>query len=178
MDQHTWDGDPPKPWNCPEGRSILYVGKNLTASAGEVFGEAGHALICPLLRVAILKPRTPIPVLDVCCEGCAMSIGALPSIAVGSYERRKTWEWAKAIYEDQPVPDQKVFGIYYTAAYSGGRSLALWDRQGQVEVASDELGALQDFALADAPILWRLNRCLSTLKIPWELEFDCSHMSA
>lgn len=47
----------------------------------------------------------------------------------------------------------KVYGVYYTAAYSNGPALALWGTEGRVEVVLDRAGREQDFALTD-PRIW------------------------
>lgn len=134
---------------CPDGRTVLYVAGSLLVALGEVFGEAGVVELCPELRVALLRPAAPIATLDLRGEGTAISIGALPSLATGDYPRRRTQQWARAIFEDQPVPDSKVSGVYYSAAYSNCEALALWNTDTQVEVVVGSDGGEQDFALAD-----------------------------
>ncbi len=135
---------------------MLYVAESLMTALGEVFGEvfgeAEEARVCPNYRVAILKPRVPIHVLDLRLQGAAMRIGALPSLATAPYPRDETQAWARAIYEDQPVAGTKVRGIYYDAAYSNGGALALWDTTGDV-VGVSVRGIRQDFALSD-PRMW------------------------
>lgn len=39
-----------------------------------------------------------------------MGIGALPSLATGDYPRGRTQQWARAIYEDQPVAGRAARG--------------------------------------------------------------------
>ncbi|WP_125610248.1 RES family NAD+ phosphorylase [Specibacter cremeus] len=155
MDHHEMSPDE-KPRRSPTGRSVLYVAESLMTALGEVFGEvfgeAEEARVCPNYRVAILKPRVPIHVLDLRLQGAAMRIGALPSLATAPYPRDETQAWARAIYEDQPVAGTKVRGIYYDAAYSNGGALALWDTTGDV-VGVSVRGIRQDFALSD-PRMW------------------------
>ncbi|GAB90827.1 RES domain-containing protein [Gordonia rhizosphera] len=139
--------------NCPDNRSVLYVAGNLTTAFGEVFGDLRDAAVCPNYRVALVKPTSPIRVLDLRGEGAAMRIGALPSLATGDYPRPRTQEWARAIYEDQPVARRRVRGVYYHAAHSNGRALALWNTDVDVEVVRATVGQVQDFALA-ATSMW------------------------
>ncbi|WP_117423433.1 RES family NAD+ phosphorylase [Mycobacterium marinum] len=149
LDHHT----PPAahPAICPEGRSVLYVAGTLATALGEVFGDLGEAAVCPRFRVGLLRPRTEIVVLDLRSEGAAMRIGALPSLATGAYPRVRTQAWARAIYEDQPAR-RPVHGVYYHAAHSNGRALALWDTDGAVDHVRIRARQRQDFALADAAI--------------------------
>jgi RES domain len=152
LDPHTLspDGDP---WDCPDGRSVLYVAGNLTTAVGEVYGDIRAAEVCPHARVALLRPRVPVAVLDLRAQGAAMRIGALPSLATGAYPRARTQEWARAIHEDQPVPGTTVRGVYYDAAHTNGPALALWNTEGDVELLSDSRGREQDYALSD-PRVW------------------------
>jgi len=140
------------PTACPDGRSILYVAKNLTTAIGEVFGDYSEAQVCPQFRVAIVRPRAPVAVLDLRGQGAAMRVGALPSLATGVYSRQRTQGWARAIYEDQPVRGRRVNGIYYNAVHSNGPALALWNTDDDVEVVTHK-GLSQDFALADT-VMW------------------------
>jgi len=121
------------PTACPDGRSILYVAKNLTTAIGEVFGDYSEAQVCPQFRVAIVRPRAPVAVLDLRGQGAAMRVGALPSLATG-------------------VRGRRVNGIYYNAAHSNGPALALWNTDDDVEVVTHK-GLSQDFALADT-VMW------------------------
>ncbi len=132
---------------------MLYVAKGLRTALGEVFGDYPEAGVCPDLRVALLRPVEPLAVLNLRGEATAMRIGALPSLATGDYPRARTQQWARAIYEDQPVAGTTVRGVYYDAAHTRGAALALWDTDGAVEVVRDGAGAPQDFALAD-PAIW------------------------
>jgi hypothetical protein len=151
MDHHV-PGKDGRPEESTTGRSVLYVAEDLVTALGEVFGEAGEARVCPNYRVAILKPRVPLTVLDLRIKGAAMRIGALPSLATAPYPRLETQAWARAIYEDQPVAGQTVRGIYYDAGYSNGGALALWDTVSDVVEVSAR-GIRQDFALSD-PRMW------------------------
>lgn len=137
---------------CPDGRTVLYIAGNLTTAVGEVFGDYPVASICPQYRVALLRPRDPIAVLDLRSQGAAMRVGALPSLATGAYPRARTQEWARAIYEDQPARRTR-HGVYYEAAHSAGPALALWGRDAVIEHVSDSGGMPQDFAL-NAPRMW------------------------
>ena len=65
-----------------------------------------------------LPPRDPITVLDCAPERPQMKSGALPSLANGAHARARTQEWARAIYEDQPVNRRTVQGVYYDAAHT------------------------------------------------------------
>jgi hypothetical protein len=120
----------------------------LATALGEVFGDVAEAAICPRFRVALVRPRTEIVVLDLRSEGAAMRIGALPSLATGAYERVRTQAWARAIYEDQPAR-RTVHGVYYHAAHSNGRALVLWNTDGDVRYVETRVGEKQDFALTD-----------------------------
>jgi hypothetical protein len=80
-----------------------------------------------------------------------MRIGALPSLATGAYARARTQAWARAIYEDQPAR-RAVRGIYYHAAHSNGRAMALWNTDADVDCVRASSGETQDFALADARV--------------------------
>nr|WP_221195325.1 RES domain-containing protein [Hoyosella altamirensis] len=142
-----------EPWQCPDGRSVLYIAGNLSTAIGEVFGDFPEAAVCPRFRVALLRPTGPIATLNLRSQGAAMRIGALPSLATGDYPRPRTQEWARAIYEDQPVTRRHIHGVYYDAAHSNGPALALWNTEHHVSVLTDPTGADQDFALSD-PQLW------------------------
>lgn len=116
---------------------MLYVSGNLTTALGEVFGDLPVAHICPGFRASLVRPAETAEVLDLRGQGAAMSIGALPSLATGSYPRVRTQEWARAIFEDQPVPERTVAGVYYNAAHTNGPALALWNTDGRVESFED-----------------------------------------
>lgn len=137
----------------PDGRAVLYVAGNLPTALGEVFGDYPEAAVCPNHRVALVRPADPVRVLDLRGQGAAMRIGALPSLASGDYPRARTHEWARAIYEDQPVARATVRGVYYGAAHANGPALALWDTDGDVEMVRNDRGQVQDIALAD-PRMW------------------------
>ncbi|TCN53570.1 RES domain-containing protein [Rhodococcus sp. SMB37] len=138
---------------CPDGRSVLYVAGNIATAIGEVFGDFPAAAVCPRYRIALLRPTVPLAVLDLRGQGTAMRIGALPSLATGDYPRPRTQQWARAIYEDQPVARRRIHGIYYDAAHSNGPALALWNTESRIEVVHNTRGDLQDFALTD-PRMW------------------------
>jgi hypothetical protein len=120
----------------------------LATALGEVFGDVGEAAIRPRFRVALVRPRTEIVVLDLRSEGAAMRVGALPSLATGAYARVRTQTWARAIYEDQPAR-RTVRGIYYHAAHGNGRALTLWNTDAEVLYVEARASQKQDFALAD-----------------------------
>lgn len=147
LDPHL-PGPEGTPRLCPERRSVLYVAGNLGTAIGEVFGDFPEAAICPDYRVVLLRPMSPIAVLDLRGQGVAMRIGALPSLATGDYPRPRTQEWARAIYEDQPVAHRRIHGIYYDAAHSNGPALALWNTERQVRVLTGSGGPPADVALA------------------------------
>lgn len=134
-------------------RSVLYVAGNLPTAMGEVFGDYPEAAVCSNYRVALLRPKASLRLLDLRGQGAAMRIGALPSLASGHCARPRTQEWARAIFEDQPVAGKKVRGVYYDAAHTNGPALALWDTDGEIEVLRSDRGQTQDFALAD-PQMW------------------------
>lgn len=138
---------------CPDGRTVLYVAGNIATAIGEVFGDYPTAAVCPRYRIALLRPIAPLAVLDLRGQGTAMRIGALPSLATGDYPRPRTQQWARAIYEDQPVTGRRIHGIYYDAAHSNGPALALWNTESRIEAVHDARGGIQDFALAD-PRMW------------------------
>jgi hypothetical protein len=132
---------------------VLYVAGNLATGFGEVFGDHRAAAVCANYRIALVRPTSPIDVLDLRGQGAAMRIGALPSLATGEHPRRRTQEWARAIFEDQPVARRTVHGVYYDAAHSNGPALALWNTEHRVELVTSSSGAMQDFALTD-PRMW------------------------
>ncbi len=152
LDPHTVAPDG-KPWDCPEGRTVLYLAGNLATALGEVYGDTFAAEVCPDTRVALLRPTTRIAVSDLRSEGSAMRVGALPSLATGAYPRGRTQEWARAVYEDQPVRGRTVRGVYYAAAHTNGPALALWDASLRVGVVHDSRGREQDLPATD-PRLW------------------------
>lgn len=141
-----------KPWQCPDGRSVLYVAGNLATAIGEVFGDYTSASVCPNFRVVLVRPVVPVDVLNLRGQGTALRLGALPSLATGTYPRPRTQEWARAIFEDQPVARKKIHGVYYDAAHTNGPALALWNTERSVEIVRDYRGSVQDFALADSKI--------------------------
>ncbi|MCF3939535.1 RES domain-containing protein [Gordonia tangerina] len=159
--------------NCPDDRSILYVAGTLATAFGEVFGDLRAAAVCPNHRVALVKPTSSITVLDLRGEGAAMRIGALPSLATGDYPRVRTQEWARAIFEDQPVARREVRGVYYHAAHSNGRALALWNTDDHVEVVSAADGRAQDFALNSASMWPRVVEAAVSLGMQVDLVERC-----
>lgn len=160
--------------HSPDDRSILYVAGTLATAFGEVFGDVRAAAVCPNHRVALVKPMSPISVLDLRGEGAAMRIGALPTLATGDYPRSRTQEWARAIYEDQPVARREVRGIYYHAAHSNGRALALWNTADDLEVVAAADGRSQDFALNTAGMWPRVVDAAVSLGMRVDLVEQCS----
>jgi hypothetical protein len=150
-----------------DGRRILYVGEDLATSACEVFGEVGVASVCPNYRVCITAPAHKLAMFDLARRGAAMAIGALPALADGNEKRLLTQEWARAIYEDRPA-GPKIVGIHYRSAYNGGRSLALWDCDRDIEVLRDARGLLQDFSLDDPRIFGRFQKAMADRHISVE----------
>ena len=154
FDQHS--PAPTNPTEDPDSRSVLYVGADLATSACEVFGEARVALLCPNIRVALLRPRSPLTCFDLLKPGAAMAIGALPSLSDAPCPRVLTQHWARAIYEDRPT-GQALDGIRYRSAYNGGESLALWDSTGQIDTINRAIDSdtheVQDFTLTEPRIL-------------------------
>lgn len=162
FDHHT-PASPPA--DDPDGRAVLYLGETLVTSACEVFGEAMTAQLCPNLRVAQVVPTRPIRVFDLHAEKAAMSIGALPALATGNEKRELTQQWARALFEDQPVDGGVIEGIHYDTAYSQGRSLALWDCATAVAVDHGRDKMPLDRSLRDSRILEQLYADLPSLGI-------------
>lgn len=160
FDPHT--PPPNAPAECPEGRSVIYLGDSLRTAAAEVFGPHRLAQICPRYRVTALFPRDDLIVQNLRGSG-AMMIGGLPAMNVGDIPRTETQAWARAIHEDRPA-DRRVCGVRYTSAYAGGVSLALWDTAPEIRIARVGNRA-QDFALADPPVYARLLTALVVLRI-------------
>ena len=106
-----------------------------------------------------------------------MAIGALPALADGNEKRTLTQEWARAIYEDRPAGPE-VVGIHNPSAYNGGRSLALWDCDRDIEVLRDARGSLQDIPLNDSRIFLRFQvemtaRHINVKQVPEKACKDC-----
>ncbi|WP_415111207.1 RES domain-containing protein [Micropruina sp.] len=157
-----------------EARSVLYVAANLITAFGEVFGDYPEAWVCPSYRIALVRPVAPLRVLDLRGQGAAMRIGALPSLAIGDYPRARTQEWARAIYEDQPVAGERVRGVYCNAAHTNGPALALWDTAGDIDNVRDRRGIPQDLALTDPRIWPRIVAAATRLRISADLQDRCS----
>ncbi len=102
-----------------------------------------------------------------------MSIGALPSLATGSYPRVQTQQWARAIFEDQPVAETTVQGVYYDAAHTNGPAVALWNAAGNVEVLA-EAEQVQDFALTDQQIWTRIASAAESIRLRYERVPRCA----
>jgi hypothetical protein len=174
FDPHT----PPSsaPALDPAGRTVLYVGVDLATSASEVFGETREAALCPQYRVALIRPRAPIGVFDLTAAGVAMAIGALPSLADVPYPRTLTQQWARAIFEDDPV-GSPVEGIRYRSAYNAGEALALWGRRGVIDVVRDSRNNPQDFALRHPAVYPRLVTAMIARRISVRLidSSTCRH---
>lgn len=174
LDHHT--GDYSDPAVCPDGREILYVARSLTVALGEVFGEAGVASICPNYRVALVEPLVALTLVDLASLGTCMRIRALPSLGTGAYARPATQEWARALWEDVKFPGDRILGLpagaYYQAAYSSGKSLALWNTSGRVRTVESHV-APQDFSLHE--IKHRVVGGLAKLRLPAEWHGTCSH---
>lgn len=147
--------DPHEP--TPEGeptvstprRSVLYVADTLTTAIGETFGDLyPTASICSGYRIALLRPTTPLTLVDLVAPGAAMRLGALPALASAPGPREPTQRWARAIYEDNPLPgDRASSGIRYRTANADGQALALWDTEDQVTIVRDNQDRPQDFNL-------------------------------
>lgn len=142
---------------------MLYVGADLATSACEVFGEAEEASLCESWRVALLRPTRQLTLFDLCASGAAMEIGALPALADAALPRALTQEWARAIYEDDPL-GRHVAGIRYRSAYNGGAALALWDCAGLVETVT--VGrTVGDVQLREPAMLERLMVALAPRRV-------------
>jgi RES domain len=112
------------PGPCPEGRGVLYLGRDLLTAAAEVFGdELSRVDVCPRWRVTLASSPRRLRLLDLTADG-ALRIGALPSLATADEPRALTQAWARAIWEDFP----KLGGIRYPGAHQLGACLALWNR--------------------------------------------------
>lgn len=172
LDHHLPSADG-KPQLSADGRSVLYVAANLTTAFGEVFGDYPEAHVCPNYRIALIRPTTPLLLLDLRGQGAAMRIGALPSLATGDCPRTRTQEWARAIYEDQPVARESVRGVYYNAAHTNGPALALWDTTGDITTVHDGHGTAQDLPLADPRIWSRVVAAAAGLRINADLQARC-----
>lgn len=143
FDHHTPDYRHPA--ICPDGRSILYLGRGLSVCLAEVFGEFDLARLCPQHRIALIEPVTRLRIADLASQNAALRIGALPTLATGDIPRPATQAWARALWE-QTQAHRAVSGVYYTAAYTGGKALALWNTEHQVRVVANTAGVVQDFA--------------------------------
>lgn len=90
-----------------------------------------------------------------------MEIGALPTLGTGDIKRSLSQEWARAIYEDDPLGTH-ADGMKYTSAYNGADALAIWDSATKVRT----LGALgADIALNHPAMLTKLKSELSRRRI-------------
>ncbi|MEZ0165816.1 RES family NAD+ phosphorylase [Kineococcus sp. LSe6-4] len=120
-------------------RHVLYVARDIVTGACEVFGETEEALLCSRWRVARVRPLRPLHLLDLAGPGSALLVGALPQIGSGHVPRGLTQEWARALYEDQPLR-RRADGVRYSTSYTGAAALAVWNRRGDVTtvVGSDE----------------------------------------
>jgi hypothetical protein len=167
----TKDG---RPQESNDARSVLYAAGNLPTALGEVFGDYPEAAVCPNYRIALVRPTAPLQLLDLRGQGAAMRIGALPSLATGDYPRPRTQEWARAIYEDQPVPRKTVRGVYYDGAHTNGPALALWNTDGDVDVLRAARGQAQDLALTD-PRMWpRIVTAAADIRMRADLVASCT----
>ncbi|MGI8999173.1 MAG: RES family NAD+ phosphorylase [Candidatus Limnocylindria bacterium] len=160
FDPHTPPANTPA--ECPDGRSVVYLGDSLRTAAAEVFGAHRLAPVCPRYRIAALVPREELIVQNLRGTG-AMMIGGLPAMNVGDVARTETQAWARAIHEDRPA-HPRVCGVRYSSAYAGGVSLALWDTAPEIVIARGQ-GHAQDFGLAESPLFARLLTALAPLLI-------------
>jgi hypothetical protein len=117
-----------------------------------VFGQAQEAAICPAYRVALVRPVGRLRLFDISAPGSAMAIGGLPALGNAPLPRSQTAEWARAIYEDDPL-GQHVDGIKYSSGYNNGRALAIWDSTAKIRLAP---GVGTDMPLNDPGILGKL----------------------
>jgi hypothetical protein len=161
FDPHT--PPPGAPDVDPDGRTVLYAGVDLATSACEVFGETEDARVCPAWRVALLRPTNPVWLFDLCAPGSALAIGALPALADADLSRPLTQEWARAIYEDDPI-GAHVTGVHYRSGYNGGEALALWDSSGLVETV-EVGGVVADLPLSHPDMIRRLFVVLAPRRI-------------
>jgi hypothetical protein len=171
LDHHTLDAAGPR--LCPEGRSILYVGSTLKAALAEVFGASPYSQVCPNYRVSLVTPKRDLYLVDLKSQGAAMRVGALPQLTTGDYPRPRTQEWARALFEGNPLPStDPPHGVYYAAAYTGGAAAALWNTPDAVEIPNGGTGAPQDFALHD---VWgRVLVAMNDLRLSAEIVDTCA----
>lgn len=166
LDPHTPSATAPA--EDPDGRTVIYVGRDLITSACDVFGESQEAPLCMNWRVAVLRPIRRLTLFDLTAPGAAQAIGALPSLADGRHARDLTQQWARAIYEDNPA-GLRVDGIRCRSGYEGGVALALWNTAGRVKTVTDAAGELADLALRDPRVLPRLEGPLAARHIATRL---------
>lgn len=165
---HHHAADPPR--LDPEDRRILYVGEDLATSACEVFGRGRCRVHLP--KLSRLHRRTDPQTGDV--RPRQQGSGNGDRGLAGTCRRQR-----KAIIdpgvgarhlEDQPAGPE-IVGIHYPSAYNGGRSLALWDCDRDIEVLRDTRGLLQDMPLDDSRIFLRFQvemteRHINVKKVP------------
>lgn len=145
------------PGLCPAGRTVIYLAKTLRTAGGEVFGDAGEAVVCPYFRAAVVRPARAVVVQDVQANG-SMLIGALPALGTADIPRIETQDWARAIHDDRPAsPD--VAGIRYTSAHDEGPAVALWK-------AAPPLVVVEDVPIRDGGLFRRFLVAMSEIVIP------------
>ncbi|MCP5031616.1 MAG: RES family NAD+ phosphorylase [Actinomycetia bacterium] len=124
FDHHT--GHISRPAECSEGRTIIYLARNLGTALAEVFGDETTATICPNYRVGLVHVEEDCRVQDLTGNG-AMAIGALPQLTTGALSRKESQAWARAIHRDEPA-GRPIEGIHYRSAHDEGHCLALFER--------------------------------------------------
>lgn len=101
------------------------------------------------------RPTSTLTMFDLAAKGAALAIDALPALGDGNEARSLTWQWARAIYKDQPAgPGNHRHSLPLGLQQRPG--IALWDCDADVEVVRDGDGHPQDIALDDPRILPRL----------------------
>jgi hypothetical protein len=146
-----------EPRECPEGRTVTYLGEDRKTAGAEVFWDSGPtARVCPRHRLAQLRPLATINLLDLTEDG-ADAIEALPVLCTGdSTDSDLTQEWARAIYEDLGVD-----GICYPGAHQLGICTVLFERSAPLELVVDA-GVPVDLPLQDDRV-WQRFRADYTL---------------
>jgi len=126
----------------------VYLARELGTALSEVYGDVPSRIdICRNARAAVMAPLDATVLADLRSTGL-MAIGAYPALASSSVARRRSQEWARAIYDDRP----EVMGIAYRGAHDNGDCLVLWDRAPALTLVTRGARTL-DLALHDA-VLW------------------------
>jgi hypothetical protein len=139
------------PWTeCPEGRGVSYLARELGTAASEIFGGEEKARVCDRWFVARVMPTGNPNVLNLTGPGM-MAIGANAQLATGYNIAGRTQAWARAMYAIYPRGEAiTIDGIRYLGAHDFGGCLALFESAGSIDVVNDGLGIRDDKCLVDA----------------------------